>query len=107
MRQSTVDPIFRTTSKEVICVLKLDDKFKAKVELEAIRSDKTLSQLGSEYKVNPNQVSKWKSQLINNASLVFSDNSGRSKLSEEEVTAPLYEEIGRLKMDLRWLEKKF
>ena len=52
---------------------KLDDKFKARVALEAVRSDKTLSQLGSEFKVNPNQISKWKSQLINNASMVFSE----------------------------------
>lgn len=85
---------------------KLDDKFKARVALEAVRSDKTLSQLGSEFKVNPNQISKWKSQLINNASMVFSQNIGSNHCSEDEIKAPLYEEIGRLKMDLRWLEKK-
>jgi putative transposase len=85
---------------------KLDDKFKARVALEAVRSDKTLSQLGSEFKVNPNQISKWKSQLINNASMVFSQNIGSNHCSEYEIKAPLYEEIGLLKMDLRWLEKK-
>ena len=85
---------------------KLDDKFKAKVALEALRTNKTLSQIASEFKVNPNQVSKWKSQLISNANVVFSNDQTSVFQSEEAIKAPLYEEIGRLKMDLRWLEKK-
>ena len=84
----------------------LDDKFKAKVAFEAIKGDKTLAQIASEFKVNPNQVSQWKKKLLNNASEIFSGNAAKSIKSEEEIAAPLYEEIGRLKMDIKWLEKK-
>ena len=84
---------------------KLTEKFKAKVAMEAIRGVKTLAQLGSEYKVHSNQISKWKRHLLENASTLFSTGSGCSK-SEEDRSGPLYEEIGRLKMDIKWLEKK-
>ncbi len=83
---------------------KHSDKFKAKVVLEAIRGVKTLAQLAAEYKVHPNQISTWKRQLLENAEGIFSDDKKAKSL--EEVTAPLFEEIGRLKMDIKWLEKK-
>ena len=82
------------------------DQFRAKVALDAVRGDKTLSQLAAEYKVHPNQISQWKRKLIAEASEVFARGSSRAAKTEEELTAPLYEEIGRLKMDVRWLEKK-
>ena len=82
------------------------DKFKAKVAVEAIKGMKTLAELSTEYKVHPNQISAWKKQLLTNASILFSPGSKQQSKSEEEITAPLYEEIGRLKMDIKWLEKK-
>jgi putative transposase len=82
------------------------DKFKAKVALDAVRGVKTLSELASEYQVHPNQISLWKRQLVSEAPDLFSGNSSTRSKTEEELTAPLYEEIGRLKMDIKWLEKK-
>jgi len=81
-------------------------KFKAKVAVEAIKGIKTLAQLSTDYKVHPNQISAWKKQLLANAPELFPTGKNRQPKSEEEITAPLYEEIGRLKMDLKWLEKK-
>jgi len=82
------------------------DKFKAKVAIEAVKGIKTLSELATEYKVHPNQISTWKKQLLMNAEELFASGKKRKAKTEEELTAPLYEEIGRLKMDIKWLEKK-
>ena len=82
------------------------DKFRAKVALEAVRGDKTLAQISAEYKVHTNQISQWKKKLLSEAHELFAKGSSCAAKTEEELTTPLYEEIGRLKMDVRWLEKK-
>jgi putative transposase len=82
------------------------DKFKAKVAIEAIKSVKTLAELASEYQVHPSQIVDWKKLLLSSAPDVFSSGRKKDSLTEEEITAPLYEEIGRLKMDVKWLQKK-
>jgi transposase-like protein len=82
------------------------DKFKAKMALEAVGGAKTLAQLAAEYQVHPNQISKWKKILVAQAPELFAIENNSTARTEEEITAPLYEEIGRLKMDVRWLEKK-
>ncbi|WP_027177456.1 transposase [Maridesulfovibrio hydrothermalis] len=85
---------------------KFSDKFKAKIALEAVRGVKTLTELAAEHQVHPNQISKWKKQLLENASELFSNGSSSSVKSEDEVTAPLYEEIAILKWILSGLKKK-
>ncbi len=82
------------------------DKFKAKVAIDAVKNLKTLGELATEHKVHPNQISKWKKELLARASEIFSGKKSAKNKTEEELTAPLYEEIGRLKMDVKWLEKK-
>jgi len=76
------------------------------VAIEAIKGVKTLNELASEYQVHPNQISDWKKQLLLNAPELFASGKKKQAQTEEELTAPLYEEIGRLKMDVKWLEKK-
>lgn len=85
---------------------RFSDSFKAQVALEASRGIKTMAELASEYKVHPNQIGQWKKQLTSNASQLFSSPQKNCSKSEEELTSPLYEEIGRLKMDIKWLKKK-
>lgn len=85
---------------------KFSAQFKAKVAVEAVKGLKTLSELATEHQIHPNQISDWKRQLLSNAPKLFATGKERGAKSEEELTAPLYEEIGRLKMDLKWLEKK-
>ncbi len=80
-------------------------KFKAKVALDACKSDKTSAELISIYKVSSGQISTWKKCLVDGARQLFE--SGQSKtLDEAALTSPLYEEIGRLKIELDWLKKK-
>lgn len=82
------------------------DQFKAKVAVEAIRGVKTGSELAADFEVHPVQVSQWKKRLLEKAPGVFASGPGRDKKIQEELLAELYEEIGRLKMELDWTKKK-
>lgn len=82
------------------------EQFKAAVALDALKEIKTLSELATEYKVHPNQISAWKKQLLDHAPDIFESGKAKAVKSEEDLTSPLYEEIGRLKMDIKWLKKK-
>jgi transposase-like protein len=80
-------------------------RFKAKVALEAYKGDKTAAEIISAHKVSSGQISTWKKCLVDSAVELFE--SGRAKIIDEAaLTSPLYEEIGRLKVELDWLKKK-
>ncbi len=81
-------------------------KFKARVALEAIRGEKTLSQLGSQFKVHPMQIAKWRKAALEQLPELFVDGRTRKGRNEEADRDALYEEIGRLKIELDWLKKK-
>jgi len=83
----------------------LDAKLKGKVALAAIRGDKTLSQIAHQFGVHGNQVSAWKRKLLDEAGELFQDGRKSSK-KEEANEDELFEQIGRLKMELEWLKKK-
>ena len=80
-------------------------QFKAKVAMEALRGAETLSEIGQRYEVHPVVVSQWKKELGEHAATLFEGKRGPKKtcVADEER---LYEEIGRLKMELDWLKKK-
>lgn len=81
--------------------------FKFKVALEAAKELKTRSQVASEFGVHPTQVSQWKKELLANGNHLFETARPKRKEKErsEQETA-LYEQIGRLNMELTWLKKK-
>ena len=87
---------------------RFDGKFKSKVALEAIRGLRTLSEIAKQFKVHPNQVTMWKKQLLAGAAEVFegSGSTASKTSSDEPEAAELYEQIGRLKVELEWLKKK-
>lgn len=77
--------------------------FKTKVALEAIKEDRTIAELASEFKVHPNQISKWKKHFQDNVATIFTDSSNDDY---EQIISQLYEEIGRLKVELDFLKKR-
>jgi putative transposase len=80
--------------------------YKFKVALAASKENQTLSQLASEYQVHPTQVSQWKRQLLQDGAQVFSTSPARQERESAAREAELYEQIGRLKMELEWLKKR-
>ena len=81
-------------------------QFKAKVALEAIRGEKTASELASLYEVHPNQISRWKSQVMAALPDIFSSHRKRGKRDWSEREEELYRQIGQMKVELDWLRKK-
>ena len=80
--------------------------FKFRVALEAAKGQQTLRELSSQYSVHPNQISQWKRQLLEHGSDVFNQNGANSRQDQEAIQTELYEQIGRLKMELEWVKKK-
>ena len=82
-------------------------EFKAKVALEAIKEQKTLSELAQQYSLHPNQIAQWKKQLLTGSVDVFSNSSKIRHSKQKTLEAQLYQQIGQLKVELDWLKKKF
>ena len=80
--------------------------FKAKVALEAAKQNKTVAELAKTFQVHPVQISQWKKQLLDGAESLFRDGRRREHDDGLVVQAELYEQIGRLKMEVEWLKKK-
>jgi putative transposase len=79
--------------------------FKAKVALSAVRHERTISELSSQFHVHPNQIGKWKAVLLDNMETLFRD--GRMRKSQDDVDInELYSKIGRLEMENDFLKKK-
>ena len=81
-------------------------KFKAQVAVEAIRGEKTLSQLGSQFKVHPIQIAKWRKSALERLPELFVDGRTRQTNDGQAETAALYEQLGRQKIEVDWLKKK-
>ena len=81
-----------------------DSGFKARVALEALKERETIGQLAKRHGVHPTQIHEWKRRLVEQSASVF-DRGGSTKKTEDFETAELYEQIGRLKMELDWIKK--
>ena len=85
---------------------RFNSSFKARVALAAVRGEKTLSELASEFEVHGSQVTSWKRELIEGAPGVFEQGRPPDGKAEGASEEELFAQIGRLKMEVEWLKKK-
>jgi transposase len=83
-----------------------DATFKARVALEALKEEKTMAQLSSEFGVHVNQIRQWRQKLLDELPRLFSDRRKKRDKEGEELLSELYRQIGQLKVELEWLKKK-
>ena len=79
--------------------------FKARVALEAAKQSKTIAELAKAYQVHPVQISQWKQQLLDGVESLFRDGRRREQDAGQAIQKELYEQIGRLNMEVEWLKK--
>ncbi|MBA2392992.1 MAG: IS3 family transposase [Ktedonobacteraceae bacterium] len=85
---------------------KYSSDFKAKVALEAIKGQKTLNEISSEYGVHSTQITQWKKQVLDELPEIFARSGSERAKSEEALIASLYQQIGQLKVETDFLKKK-
>ena len=81
-------------------------EFKAQVALEALKEEKTVSEIGAIYEVHPNMVSEWKRHLMDFASEAFQRGKSQEDKESAKLEEVLYKEIGKLKIEVEFLKKK-
>ena len=81
-------------------------EFKARVVRAAMREDKTLSELASEFEIHSNQISEWKRQVLESLPDIFSHRKTEKDKTSEARESRLYEQVGKLQVELEWLKKK-
>jgi transposase-like protein len=80
-------------------------ELRARVALEAIKENKTIAELSSEYEVHSNMISKWKKHLQDNIADIFIRKNEKDPNAQEQIDN-LYKEIGRIQVENGWLKKK-
>ncbi len=81
-------------------------EFTAKGALEAVRGLKPVNELAQDFGVHPTQVGRWKKELQEQAASLFEGKRGAKPVDPSATSERLYCAIGRLKMELDWLNQK-
>lgn len=82
-------------------------EFKAKVALEAIREERTVSELAARHQLHPNQITQWKRQAIEKLAKVFDDKVGETQANRDAEVNKLHAKIGQLVVERDFLAKAF
>lgn len=84
-------------------------KQKAQIVLEILKEEKTIAQIASEYSMHPNQLHRWKRQVVDHLDELFQKDHKQERTKQtdhERQLEELYAEIGRLTTQVNWLKKK-
>ena len=79
---------------------------KAKIVIEMLQEEKTLTQLASDYEVSTKQLSRWKNHVLSEMPRLFEKQVSQNQEKQEHKLTELYAEIGRLTTQVNWLKKK-
>jgi transposase-like protein len=80
-------------------------EFKARVALDALKSQKTVSEIASEHKIHPNQVAQWKKKALEGMTESFSRGKSNEVEELEGERDRLYQKVGQLQVEVDWLKK--
>jgi transposase-like protein len=80
-------------------------EFKARVAFEALKGEKTIAQISSEYEVHSNLVRRWKQDLKDGMADIFTRKNNREP-DEKQLIDTLYKQIGKSQIEIDWLKKK-
>ncbi len=83
-----------------------DTEFMAKVALEAIKEEKTIAELSSQYEVHRTQITRWRKRVLEGLAGIFQGKEGKAVEEKAKVIDELYRQIGQLKVENEWLKKK-
>jgi len=85
---------------------KYSKELKARIALDAIKGQKPIAELASEYGVHANQISIWKKQLLDAAPDTFTSGKDKGAEKKEIECERLYQKVGQLQIEVDWLKKK-
>ena len=81
-------------------------ELKARIALDAIKGQKTMPELASEYEVHANQIGRWKKQLLDAAPDVFTWGKDKESEKKEVERDRLYKKVGQSQIEVDWLKKR-
>ena len=81
-------------------------KVKVTVALEAIKEQKTMSEISSTYGVHPTQIGKWKHQVMAGLEQLFAKDPDKQGHEQAELIQELYRDLGQKEHEINWLKKK-
>lgn len=81
-------------------------EFKAKVAFEALRGEKTMAELSSEFSVHASQITKWKKELAEGIPGIFAGKGDPEEKSKDKLIEELYKRIGQIEVENNWFKKK-
>ena len=80
--------------------------FKAKVAMEALKETKTMAELSSQFSVHPTQIKQWRDIMEQQGATLYADHHRKKEQEQEELIRRLYEQVGKLQIQVDWLKKK-